>query len=451
MSAVSGGYFESGGRRAATYATLPLLGTHFSRGLREKLKETESSISRSVSNGADVPADLAQAVAGLRLRVALAAGERLMGIFESVMDRPNFRYGVVRHESVGVLAGKLDVARWVMRRWEVRVPTIYPTLRVQRTSRTPENLLACYALLWITSEVEQAFMASRAPLNSREGKAAHGLLERLDSMLRVPDIVENKFEVVHRGSEEWASALLDDVERRLAAGHVGNREPYQKLADWVRRTLSGKPTLQEGDERWLFYDETFDTTLFELWCLMSIADEVSKHLGQSRQVPNMRHTGRLPTYQWSHNSVDVSIHFQYDLINTAVGEGAAWQRNGKALGGRPDLTAISKTKGAGEEAKSVVYIDPKLRKRNGIPTEEIYKMLGYFSNAGVGNSGVGAILFYTPHRSPKPIYDFCSDQGGRVLAVGVDPASPRENTAGLELLAEMILGCSVNDQTSVDQ
>jgi hypothetical protein len=295
--------------------------------------------------------------------------------------------------------------------------------------------------LWVKCEVEQAFITSQAPEDSREGKAAYELLERLDSMLKMPGIIENKSEVAHHGSEEWASGIVDEVERRLEGGHVGNREPYQELAVWVRRTMSGKPALQQGDERWLFYDDSFDATLFELWCLMSIADEVSRHLGQPRQVPNMRQTGRIPVYQWSRGSMTVAIHFQYDLINTSVGNVAAWQRNDKALGGRPDLTAIVEAMGVNQEkTKSVVYLDPKLRKRNGVPTEEIYKMLGYFSNAGMGDAGSGAIIFYTPHRSPKPTYEFSSAGGGRVIAIGVDPASPDENAAGLELLAGLILG-----------
>ncbi|MFI1906582.1 hypothetical protein ACH444_11915 [Streptomyces microflavus] len=455
MTAADGaslGYFENAGRRAATYETLRLLGTHFSRGLRQKLREAESPVARSASVTADVPADLEQAVAGLRLRVALAAGERLVRVLESALDRPNFRYSVVRHESVGTLAGKLDVARWVSRGWEVRAPTTYPTLRVERSARTPENLLACYALLWISSEVEQALLSSKAPLNSREGHAANQLLERLDLMLRLPGVSKNKKEVAHYGNDDWVFKMLDDVEQRLAGGHVGNREPYEELAIWVRHTLSGRPILQPGDEQWLFYDEAFDATLFELWCLMGIADEIAIALGKPRTVPNMRNTGRVPTYQWKRDSLNIAIHYQYDLAKTAVGEMAAWQQSGKMLGGRPDFTVISKVATAEKgEVTSIFYIDPKLRKRNGVPTEEIYKMLGYFANSGVLNSGEGAIIFYTPHRSPKPIYDFHSKQGGRVVAVGVDPASPTENRACFRLLAGMVLGDDATDRESTGQ
>lgn len=433
-----GGYFDRGGRQSAIFSSLPLLGTYFSRGLREKLREAESGILRSDGESSLDHVGLEQAVAGLRFRVALAAGEGMVGILESVLDRPNFRYGVRHHESVGALAGKLDVTRWVSRKWEVRAHPIYPVLRVERSSRTPENLLACYSLLWITTEIEEASVAAKAPTSSREMKAASALLERLDAMMAMPEFSEHRLEVAHAGSREWAFDILEDVERRLSSGHVGNREPYELLATWVRRTMSGNPTLQSGEAEWLFYDETFDATLFELWCLMAIGDAISELIAQDRQIPDMCSSSQVPAYHWPVGDFNIAIHFQYDLINTSIDKEVTWKRDAGTLGGRPDITAVVSTQGV-DGQYSVVYIDPKLRKRNQVPTEEIYKMLGYFSNSGIGNAGWGAILFYTPHQTPQPIYDFTSDQGGRVVAVGVDPARPEQNGTGLATLAKMIL------------
>ncbi|MYW10164.1 hypothetical protein GT034_17665 [Streptomyces sp. SID2563] len=434
------GYFAGAGRQAATQVALPLLGTYFSRGFREKLREAEGGVDGSSKEGP--PSGLEQAVAGLRFRVALSAGEKLVDILESVRDRPNFRYSVKRRESVGVLAGKLDVNRWVARGWEVRSPETYPVLRVERSSRTPENLLAAYSLLWMILEIEDSYIRSGAPPKSSEGKAATDLLERLDYLMGSSHFSDHQKELRQIGTHEWAQDVLEEVESRLSAGRVGSRETYESLVDWIRRTMSSSPVLRAGEIEWLFYDSSFDTTLFELWCLIAVGDTVSQMLCQDRQIPDMRTSSKAPSYRWIVGDSEIVLHFQYDLANTAIGGEVTWERKGGKLGGRPDLTAvISPVTPMASPSKhgSVIYIDPKLRKRDGVPTEEVYKLLGYFSNSGVGTEGLGAILFYTPHRDPQPIYDFTSTQGGRVLAIGLDPERPNENRAGLEVLASLIV------------
>ncbi|WKE70501.1 hypothetical protein [Streptomyces sp. WP-1] len=434
------GYFDGAGRQAAALAALPLLGTYFSRGVREKLKEAEGGVARSSEENSS--SALEQAVAGLRFRVALAAGEKLVEILESVLNRPNFRYNVERRESAGVLAGKLDVTRWLTRRWEVRAPETYPVLRVERSSRTPENLLAAYSLLWMILETEDSYLRSGAPSNSREGKAAVALLERLDHLMAASHFADHRKELAQIGTHEWAFDVLEDVESRLSSGRVGSRETYESLAIWVRRTMSSKPVMQDGETDWLFYDASFDATLFELWCLIALGETVSQLLGQERQIPDMRTSSKAPSYRWITAGSEIAIHFQYDLANTATGGEVVWKRKGGKLGGRPDLTAIISplTPVASPQISgSVIYIDPKLRKRDRVPTEEIYKLLGYFTNAGVGSAGLGAILFYTPHRTPQPVYEFTSAEGGHVIAVGLDPERSDDNRAGLEAVVKLIV------------
>ncbi|MFB8392980.1 hypothetical protein [Streptomyces yangpuensis] len=434
------GYFDSAGRQAAVLSSLPLLGTYFSRGFREKLREPDGGIARS--GEASQPEGLEQALAGLRLRAALAAGNKLAEILEPVRDRPNFRYTVERRESVGSLSGKLDVTRWLARKREIQVPESYPVLRVERSSRTPENLLAAYSLLWMILEVEESYAGSAAPTNSREGKAVADLLERLEHLMMSANLADHRAELSIIGTQEWAWEVLEEVESRISAGRVGGREAYESLINWIRRTMSSTPALEYGDAEWLFYDSSFDSTLFELWCLVMLGDTISEALGQERQVPDMRTSSQVPSYRWISAGSEITIRFQYNLSNTASGGKVAWQRKGSKLGGRPDLTAVvrpAESAGAVEHSSSVVYIDPKLRKRDRVPTEEIYKMLGYFLNSGAGLAGLGVILFYTPHITPQPVYEFTSEEGGRVLAIGLDPERPDENKAGLMSLAGLIL------------
>src|SRR5690606_35078318 len=94
------------GRQAAVEASLALLGAYFAGG--EQQIVDSAAVARS-----DWDSDLNFVQAGLRLRVALAAGRRLTALLGSVTKRPTFRYELRSTEHVGSLSGALDVNRWI--------------------------------------------------------------------------------------------------------------------------------------------------------------------------------------------------------------------------------------------------------------------------------------------------------------------------------------------------
>lgn len=441
------GLFEGDGRRHAIYGSLPLLGTYFSEGQREKLRETDAGVAR-VDGGED--AELERTVAGLRLRVALALAKSLLHILDSVLDRPNFRYGVTRTTSVGRPRGKLDITRWVAQLREVRVPETYPILSVERSSLTPENLLACYCLMWFLEEIESAYRTSAVPRKSPESEQVIHTLDRIEKILRRPDVSECREAVARHGGRQWVYGLLEEVRLRLSSGRVGNREPYEELVRWLGGVLNGKPAFDQGDLTWLFYDHSFDDKLFELWCMQQLAHSLSHRVGEGDiVVPDLQKTrgAAAPVWEWQFGQYRLELRFQYSL-RKCLPE-LAWQGDGGlVLDGRPDLTL--RLYSPDQAHPQVVFVDPKLRKRDAVPTDEIYKLIGYFSAAGVENAGQGAIIYYTPHLDPQPVYEYRSAQCGRVLAVGVDPARPDDNRSGFDRIARLVVPDGLIDPVSAE-
>ncbi|MGF1241468.1 hypothetical protein ACQSME_30115 [Streptomyces sp. 2-6] len=445
------GLFEDEGRRNAVYGALPLLCTYFAEGQREKLRETEASISRREGNEDNQAADAEAIVAGLRLRVALALAKSLLRILDSVLDRPNFRYGVTRTVSLGAPRGKLDVTRWVSQLREVKVPESYPVLSVERSSLTPENLLACYSLMWFLEEIQTAYTTSSVPRKSRDSEQVIHTLNQIELILKRPDVSECRMVVARQGHTQWVHNLLEEVELRLGSGRVGNREPYEELVRWVRGVLAGRPSLNEGDVAWMFYDHSFDDKLFELWCMHQLASSLAHRIGERTiTIPNLQtvRSRSLPAWEWMFGQHRLELRFQYSL-SRCVPE-LAWKGDdGLKLDGRPDITL--RLFPSGDSLPQIFFVDPKLRKRNGPPTDEIYKMLGYFSAAGMENAGKGVILYYTPHLDTQPTYDYRAARHGRVMAIGVDPARTEYNRAGFDKIATLIVPDGLIESESAER
>jgi hypothetical protein len=85
--------------------------------------------------------------------------------------------------------------------------------------------------------------------------------------------------------------------------------------------------------------------------------------------------------------------------------------------GFPDLAVIVD----GPDGRSIAMFDPKLRRRSTAPTEEIYKLLGYFANLQHDQPPRGAILYYGP--GAPAAYALRTAGRGDIRALAVDPES----------------------------
>jgi hypothetical protein len=413
-----GGALSEAGRQAAIEASLSLLGVYFSRGDQELV--ARSAVAVSVEEQ-----QLDALRAGLRLRVGIAAGRRLGGLLDAIVKRPTFRYELRTAEHVGSLSGALDINRWVTQpRGEQDVS--FPVLEVRRGLNTPENVLAAYAVKWLLDELQASLAASLATADVIEYQVVHHLRERLTRAIQVPALAGCVRAAAAVRTRSAAERLVRNVKRRLRRREIANAGPYDALASWVDACLGGKPAVSAGEVDLALYGDRFDHKLFELWCLGALG----RGLAAALQLPEPTvHPGwrRLaPAYSFQTFSGGVDVYFQRSAGTVDERHAARWRTDGgRRLGGIPDIVARARPT-FGDECLAI--IDPKLRQRDRLPAEELYKILGYLQNFDV-TPPVGAVLIYTTSNeaaAPDVLHD---SSGGTLLSVALNPSAPAAVTA----------------------
>lgn len=427
MAEMEGGRFTDAGRRAAINASLPLLATYFA-----DAPTWELEVSQQLATTPDemVVDDLAMAV---RLRASLAAAERLLRILGEIAARPTFRYTQVSTESVGQIRGRLDLSRYSREQGRIAVPRRYPIRLVERENATPENVLASYAAHWIRRDlatIPRNFLPAKAP----ELRDLQRLQDGLDRSLGLPLLKGTSAASLDVWRRSALPDLMERVDARLEGGHIASPEPYKELADWVANTRNGVAVADVGNLEWSFYDARFDTKLFEIWCLLKLANAITALIGApavaAESLVQRRHG---PMYSWNIGAGSLQLHFQASLAALTQG-GVLWSfEPGPAkLQGFPDLAVTADT----VAGRGVAIFDPKLRRRpKRVPTEELYKLLGYFGNLKHPKPPLGAIFYYSPEAATD--FTLVSDDGGELHALGLDPEA--DSTKPFEAAAHVAL------------
>jgi len=412
-----GGQFTAGGRRAAINTALPLLVTYFAGAPTWDL-EVSAALSSTERDQ-----DLDDFAAAARLRTSLAAAGRLVNVVGRIIARPTFRYTHVATESVGTIQGRLDLARYSRQRGRVDVPRRYPIRLVERATATPENVLASYAVLWIKRDLERT-PTTLLPVGSPEFRELGRLVAAMTQLLAVPLLARTVPQALEVWRRSTVDALVDRVQQRLEAGHIAQPEPYRELAEWIRASLDGSAVAELGERTWTFYDTRFDTKLFEIWSLVMLAGAITRRIGDPDGRPaSLAARARVPIYTWTVGDTQLRLHFQPSL-HTLTPDGVRWryEPHSDPLMGFPDLAVVSD----GPDGRGVALFDPKLRRRDAAPTEEIYKLLGYFANLQHTALPQGAILYYSPG-APRA-YTLRTAAGGDVRALGADPESAQDDS-----------------------
>lgn len=420
---IPAGRLSATARSTATATALELLGTYFADAPTWKLEHREQ-----LAPGDTALEDLAEAI---RIRVALAAARRLDVLLHRISERLSFRYSRIADETIGAVRGRLDVPRYIATRARRDVPRRYPVRVLERRHLTPENVLAMYAAGWVAHELRNL----RSDILPAGAPERLELAERMGSLTRTlnhPVLAD----AASAANEVWRAGgldrLLDQVWGRIEGGHLAGSEPYEALVEWVTHfnpAATAAGTLIE----WSFYDDRFDPKLFEIWLLHRLADALRRRLGSEPQRRPLWDRGATATYAWKLGSASIRLQFQLALSGLSE---PVWQRTGgrRPLDGVPDVTAIMTAPLGGD---AVALIDAKLRQRDVSPTDEIYKLLGYFHNRGQARGPYGAIVYYAPENCV--IDEFRTAGGGLVLALGVDPAREADDDIAFDALADALL------------
>lgn len=418
-----GGRFTAAGRRAALNAALPLLVTYFA-------DASTWDLEISPQLGTSTDPELDDLAAAARLRASLAAANRLLTILSGVAAYPTFRYTQVSSESVGTIRGRLDLARYSRQQGRISVPRRYPIRLVERETATPENILAAYAALWIRRDLS-ATPTRLIPARGPEARELNRLDYALKRIVGLPVLAGATDPATVVWRRATLSELLDRVRQRLQAGRIVRPQPYEDLVDWIDATRQGQPVAEVGDREWSFYDERFDTKLFEIWCLQHLAQAITALIGKPIHALTLADRTKGPMYGWHIGAGTLSLHFQ-PALKALGSEGVRWSyQSGGDLRGFPDLAVTTNT----VAGRRLALFDPKLRRRGGAPTEEIYKLLGYFGNLRYDAPAHGAILYYSPGRATD--FTLTSTDNGEIHAIGLDPES--DDQASFLVAAEVAL------------
>lgn len=428
-TAIEGGLLQAPARCEAIAQALPLLATYFSSAETWELAVQPGPSDRE----AQLDIEIARA---LRLRVLLALAEDLLAIIRSIAARPTFRYATQEDESSGLLAGRLDIPRYTQRRGGRAAPRAYPIRVVERDQATPENLLALVAL----EAVDRAIASAPLEILPESGPERRELQQVRGDLLRhrqLPFVNSLAFEARRRirGLTLEQGGRL--VQRRLERGDIARAEPYQQLCAWVHRFRTGQD-VEFGLQRWSFYDERFDPRLFEIWSLACIANLISERFGSpdGDALAPLWDRGKKPIAVWSLPFGRIELFFQREM--GTLGLPGRWQVDGSSgpLRAIPDLV-IRACRPDGES--SWLVLDCKLRPhsplpradtksaRLDLPSEEIYKLLGYFDNLISDTSPMGGLIYYTPGGNANREMTASRPQARQGIAglLGVDPRDPK--------------------------
>jgi hypothetical protein len=424
-----GGALSEAGRQAAVVASLSLLGVYFSSGNYELIERP--AIDRSTKDH-----ELDALSAGLRLRVALAAGRRLASLLDKIVKRPTFRYELQSTAHVGSLSGAIDINRWITQSRGDQELT-FPVLEVKRGLHTPENVLAAYAVSWLLKELHVSFEASLATPDVIEYETVRQLRERLIRTMTLPALANCIRSASTIRTQAALLHLVSNVKRRLRRRDIANARPYGELTGWIDDCLNGQPVVSPGEVEFSVYGDRFDSKLFELWCLGALGRQLATTLNLPEPSISLDWRRGAPAYTLHAFSGRIDIYFQRGLRAVDERYSARWVKDtGRPLGGIPDIVVrAGPVIGDGRFA----LIDPKLRQRARAATDELYKVLGYLQNFDV-TPAVGIVLIYTTATDLIHPDVFHDGLGGSLMSVALNPAAALETTrTALQIVARPLL------------
>lgn len=427
------GSLSPSARAAASRHALPLISQYF------MLSNADMHPVRLFST-ADAPQHHIASMAGLRLRLALARATELLAILDDINKRPSFRYELAKETSVGMLAGQLDFSEYAFKGGQVEEAATFPVLTIRRGAVTPENILATHAANWALSELRSAKALAAIPATSPEAHQVMRLSVRLQRFLKLP-MAQACFVASSRlQNTGQLKQLQSSVRTRVRRREVLAPDGYKHLVAWTENSILGVSNVS-GKESWLHYGPEFDTRLFELWCVHLLAQSIAEtaYLASPDVLTNWRKDGMV--FRWQRPGGLIEIFYQRSI--QAVTKGSIkprWirRRGGQRnLGGVPDIIVRTLDR-TGRQRLAVV--DPKLRQRSSVPTEELYKVLGYIENYEQSASALGAILFHDPDMKGE-IHEFeAGTSQERLFALPLNPLDEAKSLENIRPLTDIILG-----------
>lgn len=349
-----------------------------------------------------VPGDLEQELYDyLRLSSVLEHGRELVALLDRIVLAAAGQQVQRPEVSHAGLTGPLDPAGLARLRGRRTGVPAFPVRRIRTTFAVDENVLAAACAQGLLAELQRLLAAIPLPPSSERDLVAE-VAQLLDMYLRDPALAEAAALGLPDVGSDAFDQLAASVAERWRARRIGN-VAYRDLLDWARAfRTSSLPG--GGAFAGLVYSEEFDDRLFELFVLGCVRDGLLSLGFEQVEIRPLHRAGDEPVLRLVHPDTGDGLGVFFQRAT-----GVLWSdsvpRAWPTIGGVPDL--VLRPDSLGHPA---ILVDAKSRRRRvrrdgdggaagGFrAAEEVYKMLGYFSNfesrvVVSGRGPVGGLVF----------------------------------------------------------
>ena len=325
------------------------------------------------------------------IRIILANLAELRQMISEIEKSLSYTYKDSVQTFDGEIHGHLQVQKYLQLKTQIKYPKEYPCQIKKRTSVTPENIFLIYIvdyvirLLDFFAKVLRNYIGNTYSTEKTlidEYRRAFHAFSRKNYFRECALSLEN---IRKKYGDEFPANLLNLIKIRAAKGKIRNYQSYEKIFDWYWKYKQGTIEFDLLKTlRILRYSDDFCNRLFELWCLYSIKETFIKEFGMTLiSERNIMDVGNQSVFTLkAANDGIVEVFYQkgaklyWDEEAEPVWKYIDLEGKKKRLIGIPDISVKYSA-----STNSLVMIDLKNRIRTaGSNSEEIYKMIGYFSN-----------------------------------------------------------------------
>lgn len=404
------------------------------------------------------------------LRIVLANLGILRQDISEIERQLSSAYAVTEREYVGEIHGKLDVDKYVRRIAEKRSPKEYPCQIKSRTLVTPENVYVIFIIDYVSRLLVsfQRYLRKKFESDGTKYREVALINEHLMAfrafsqkgyfMECIPEV--NKIRVNY--GDQFPASVYNTIINRIRKGKVRNPRAYQKIFDWFQMFKKGSVLfVGESNISILRYSDEFANKLFELWCLYTLKETFIREFGATLiEEKDIMSVGDSYIFKLSAATGGVlELYYQKGaLLYWKDDSELSWKYikedgSKKGLRGIPDISVRYVT-----AIDSIVMIDIKNRTRSsGQNSEEIYKMIGYFSNFRHAFEKVycnnvkrqGALIFRNDEISFYEQLESNNDY--KLMALSVSPTADDElNLKQFRILCKYVFDLQGMDGSTAD-
>jgi hypothetical protein len=323
------------------------------------------------------------------LRIVLA---NISNLYDSICDLEKcLSVSQVEREYVfsGAIQGRLNVGKYTKRLAQSRFPKEYPCVIKSRSYVQPENIYVIFIINSILKLLDQfkifLFHTNGSDITELDLINHYAMVFKsfsLKAYFRECQDLANR--IIKSYGGEFPEYLRNLIFNRIHKGKIRNAHIYQSIFNWYNTYKKGS-TLEASSLKIkiLRYSDDFANRLFELWCLYNIkATFIDSFNAVDIEENNVMSQGDGYVFKLSVPTGGIIELFYQKGANLywKTDDDLIWKyyKDGRAQGlrGIPDISIRYTAK-----EDSLIMVDIKNRVReSGSNSEEIYKMIGYFSN-----------------------------------------------------------------------